>query len=159
MCHITRSPHFCLLLSFAVLEIGCADYTKRPAYVIVDKLESYVAIAFRSLPDTPPYKTPPAGAIPGEDVPVILKAVYCDDLAIPIANKRIDLQIINLSGESITTPTIAPASVTTSTTGYNIEPITLHCSNVGVFKIKAIYADKSSTSVSYSQPIIVLGTH
>lgn len=122
---------------------------------VTDKLEAVVIVGF----DKPPKCVQPPPPFTGRQaqvnnpIPVWVRAVRFDQIKKPLSGRKVELDVVDPFGRELPdSPVIIdPAEIETLESGFNARPITITCKvPYGEYIVRASYADKSTTSVSYS---------
>lgn len=126
---------------------------------VTDKLEAVVVVGF----DKPPKCVQPPPPFTGRQgrvdtpVPLWIRAVRFDEIQKPLGGRRVQLDVVDAFGHEIKNSEvlIEPDHVDTLDSGFNQQPVTITCkAPYGEYIVRASYADKATTSVSYSAHLL-----
>lgn len=146
-----------VLLSALVL-FSCCSLAKWRYGQVPDKLETVAIMGFGDHSKCViPNRERALRLSAKEEQAFWVRLVFADRLGKPVAGKSVKLSVVNAFGEVTEGLTVVPTTVISKDDGFERESITLKADNIGVYRIKAEYADKNSQAVSYSPAIIVSG--
>ena len=122
-----------------------------------DKLEAIAIIGFSERPGcvVPNYEKPLQLNV-GETAQVWIKLVSSTNVAKPLSDRPLTVDVVDGFGEISEGLFASPTSSTSGADGFAVHLVTLNSKSIGVYRIRVIYSDLFSENVSYSPPIIIL---
>ncbi len=147
-----------LLLMWSILsEESCCG--RRNKGRIPGRLEVYVVMGVGKPPKcvvANPEQSPREGKV-NQEINIWFRAVFYDALNKPIPGRQILLDVIDSFGNTIAPKdvVVTPEVVTTNDKGFNETTIRFRSAIPGVFRIRAIYDDKSTKGVSYGPSLLI----
>lgn len=141
----------------AIMVSSCCCSVARWRYGHVpDKLETVAVLGFGDRSEcVVPNKERPLLIATKTSHPLWVRMVFADNLQKPVSGRDINLSVVNTFGEPAAGIAVSPTSVVTNGDGFEGEPITIRGNDIGVYRIRAEYADKKARGFSYSPAVVV----
>lgn len=135
---------------------GCCQLQSRYYGSADDKLEVIAIVGFQDVPKC---------VIPGKQLPIEVdlnsefsawvKLVFYDNILTPAEEgRKLNISAIDSFGSETLDLNIEPQVLTINGEGFSSNRIVIKVNKIGVYRLKIVYDDKNTTSVSYSPPII-----